>query len=353
MSGPYDQPAGMTAGRLFGLLLSALRLWQTSKSWDRADEHETRIAVSERKVDEAGDFLRDPTPSGLLGDARLGTLEDAERALLFNSWGYYLGALHGVPLFYSGGAHLLTYARTGSGKGRDVILPNMAHISRDSLLVIDVKDGENAYASAWHRHHRLGHQVVFINPWNLHKAGNTRINPLARLTRLAVAGERIETAAREIVQILIPAPKKASDSSWVANGAQRTLVARLCFLAYYRPDECLLSSLWRFVNQGLDKLLADLGEMVLCDRPTISGPADATFSLVTEAPKQWEAYRSEMQVALDAYEPGSELAASTAADEFDLGQLKERPCTVYLMVPSEKLGVAAQWISLLLSLIHI
>lgn len=344
---PYDHRGSLSTGRLIGWALSGLRLYQNAKAWQRGDAQEERIDDSLRTVKEAKAFLTDPTPSGLLGDARLGTLEDAGQASMLNPSGFYLGALDGVPLFYTGGAHLLTYARTGSGKGRDVILPNMAHISRESLLVVDVKDGENAYASARHRARTLGHQVVFINPWNLHSAANTRLNPLARLVRLALAGERVELAAREIAQILIPSPKKASDSAWVSLGGQRHLAARMTFLAYYRPEACRLSSLWTFVNQGQDGLLADLGDMMLCDRPTISGQASAMFSLVNDAPKQWEAYRSEMQTAVDAYEPGSELEAATMADDFDLGQLKERPCTVYLMVPSEKLGVASQWISLL------
>lgn len=343
----YDQPGRVTAGTLGVLLWRLFSGRESVKAWQRADEQEARIAESVRKVEEAHAFLTSPTPSGLLGDARLGTLADARAASLLDTHGFYLGALDGVPLFYAGGAHLLTYARTGSGKGRDVILPNLAHVREHSLVVVDVKDGENAYASACHRAHGLGHTVVFLNPWNLHQAGNTRVNPLARLTRLAVAGERVELAAKEIAQILVPAPKKASDNAWVYQGAQRLLAMRMAFLAYERPDACRLSSLWRFVNQGQDELLADLGDMMLCDRITISGQAKSFFSLVTEAPKQWEAYRSEVQVAVDAYEPGSELEDTTSADEFDLALLKELPCTVYLMVPSEKLGVAAQWISLL------
>lgn len=343
----YDQPARVTAGLLGILLWRLFSGSQNVKAWQRADEQEARIVESVRKVEEAHAFLINPTPSGLLGDARIGTLDDAAAASLLDFRGFYLGALHGTPLFYAGGAHLLTYARTGSGKGRDVILPNLAHIALQSLVVVDVKDGENAYASARHRAHRLGHTVVFINPWNLHQAGNSRINPLARLTRLAVAGERVELAAKEIAQILVPASKKASDNAWVYQGAQRLLAMRMCFLAYYQAEDCLLSTLWRFVNQGQDELLADLGDMMLCDRITISGQAKSFFSLITDAPKQWEAYRSEVQVAVDAYDPGSELEDATSADEFDFALLKELPCTVYLMVPSEKLGVAAQWISLL------
>ena len=254
---PYDHRGSISAGSLLRWGLSLVRLYQNAKTWQRSDAQDERIDESTRKVEDAKAFLTDPTPSGLLGDARLGTLEDAGQASMLNPSGFYLGALDGVPLFYTGGAHLLTYARTGSGKGRDVILPNMAHISRESLLVVNVKDGENAYASARHRARTLGHQVVFINPWNLHSAPNTRLNPLARLVRLALAGERVELAAREIAQILIPSPKKASDSAWVSLGGQRHLAARMTFLAYYRAEACRLSSLWTFVNQGQDGLLAD------------------------------------------------------------------------------------------------
>ena len=348
MSGnPYDHRGGLSVWSVLGTVMRGVRLWQASKSWVRADAQEKRIVDSQRKVEEAHAFLTNPTPSGLLGDGRLGTLEDARAAGLLDRTGYYLGAMEGVPLFYAGGAHLLTYARTGSGKGRDVILPNLAHITHESLWVVDVKDGENAYASAVHRSARLGLPVVLINPWNLLKAGTTRINPLARLVELAARGERVEVAAKEIAFILVPSPKKAADNAWVSQGAQRLLALRMTFLAYERPAECRLSSLWRFVNQGQAELLADLGEMMLSERVSIRGQAGAFFSLVTEAPKQWEAYRSEVQTAVDAYEPGSELETSTAADEFDLGRLKREPCTVYLMVPSEKLGVVAQWISLI------
>ncbi len=346
-SGPTDHGGSVSAARVLSWGLGALRLVETVKAWRRADAQEERIAQSLQKVEEAHAFLANPTPSGLLGDARLGNLADAAAAGMLSPLGCYLGAIHGVPLFYCGDAHLLTYARTGGGKGRDAVLPNMAHVSTRSIVVSDVKDGENAYASARYRLHTLGQTVVFINPWNLLQAGSARINPLARLVWLASRGERVELAAKEIAHILVPAPKKASDNAWVYQGAQRLLALRMAFLAYERPDDCLLSSLWRFVNQGQDELLADLGEMMLCERVTISGQAKSFFSIVTEAPKQWEAYRSEVQTAVDAYEPGSELEAATSGDDFDLGLLKVQPCTVYLMVPSEKLGVAAQWISLI------
>jgi len=342
----YGRRPGLTFGQVWSLGIGAVRLVESLKGWRRADEQEARIEASFRQVEENRAYLTNPTPSGLLGDSALGAVQDTRRAGLLDPGGFYLGALAGLPLFYSGNAHLLTYARTGGGKGRDVILPNLAHVQDKSLVAIDVKDGENAYASARHRAKALGHRVFFLNPWNCLKAGNARLNPLGRLVRLAKAGERVELAAREIALILVPAPRRGADNAWVSQGAQRILTARMAFLAYERPEECRLSSLWRFVNQGNQGLAYDLGEMASSSHVTVAGQAETMFSLIEDAPKQWEAYRSEIQTALDAYEPGSELEAATDADDFDPSLLKDEPATIYLMTPSGKLGVAAQWISL-------
>src|SRR3546814_5310695 len=89
--------------------------------------------------------------SGVLGNGRLANLHDARSSSLLNPNGLFLGALNQRLLFYNGDAPLLTYARAGTGKGRDFILPNLAHVRNRSLIVIDVKDGENCFASFEHR----------------------------------------------------------------------------------------------------------------------------------------------------------------------------------------------------------
>src|SRR3546814_2036431 len=71
-----------------------------------------------------------------------------------------------------------SYARAGTGKGRDFILPNLSHVRNRSLIVIDVKDGENCFASFEHRSQTLGQRCVYLNPFKLLGLLNTRINPL-------------------------------------------------------------------------------------------------------------------------------------------------------------------------------
>lgn len=72
-------------------------------------------------------------------------------------------------------------------------------------------------------------------------------------------------------------------------------------------------------------------------------------SVFQEAPKQFEAYRADCIDALSAFSPGSALANATSANEIDFGEMKHRPMSVYLCVPSSKIGVAAPWIAMILN----
>ena len=143
---------------------------------------------------------------------------------------------------------MLTYLRTGGGKGRDLLLPNMAHVRDRSLIIIDVKDGENQYASAEHRSATLGTRCVFLNPFGMRGVPDTAINPLQILLDIVNAGGSIDSEANEIAQILLPPPVKPGDDAWVRKGALRLLAMRMEYLALFEPELCSLSGLWRFVN---------------------------------------------------------------------------------------------------------
>src|SRR3546814_19002779 len=77
--------------------------------------------------------------------------------------------------------------------------------------------------------------------------------------------------------------------------------------------------------------------------------AESLRATAKDAPKQLEAYKSDFIEALNPFEPGKSLDSATSAHDFDFKILKHEPTTVYLMAPSEKLAVAAPWISLIIS----
>ncbi len=189
---------------LFGLLPRFFgAVWQ----WDRRQrEEEARQRAAQQEH-----LMAIAAPSGKLGDGRLASIRDAETRNLLDANGLFLGAQQRRMLFFSGEGHLLTYARTGSGKGRDYVLPNLAHIRDRSLLVVDVKDGENCYASHKHRSETLGQPCIYLNPFGLLGLPNTRINPLQVLVDIVASGGEIDTQPDEIAHILIPPAAKGGE----------------------------------------------------------------------------------------------------------------------------------------------
>ena len=142
---------------------------------------------------------------------------------------------------------------------------------------------------------------------------------------------------------------KQGDNAWVANGAQEILALRIEYLAIYRPDECTLSSLWRYVNAPLDKMREMTMEMMACGEEAIEGIAERAMIDMRDAPEQFRAYLSEMITALRSFRPGSPLAVVTDSSDFDPASMRAELTTVYLMTPENKIEASARWMALTLS----
>ncbi|AUW58045.1 hypothetical protein C1T17_07925 [Sphingobium sp. SCG-1] len=290
----------------------------------------------------------DEEASGDLGDARLGDLQDAQDANLLDPAGLYTGVLDGEMLFLNSDGHHLVYGRAGSGKGVTSAQPNLAHYT-ESMFVTDLKDGELHYSSAEHRAETLGHDVYTLDPWGI-RGRSAQANPLHRLGQIVAAGRLIDDEADEITLILLPKGKgEGGENGWVRKGARRLIAARMKYLAYTDHNRLTLSELWRFINCSDADLEASFDEMIHCGFEDVAGASAVMASVFKEAPKQFESYRAESIDALAAFSPGSALARATMGNDIDFGQMKHKPITVYLCVPSSKLGVAAPWIAMILN----
>src|SRR3546814_11972046 len=143
--------------------------------------------------------------------------------------------------------------RAGTGKGRDFILPNLAHVRNRSMIVIGVKDGENCFASFEHRSQTLGQRCVYLNPFKLLGLLNTRINPLQTLIDIVSRGDQIDTEADEIAHILIPSSAKNKDGDWVGKGARRWPAVSMESLAHFEPELSALRGPGGVVNPDQDR----------------------------------------------------------------------------------------------------
>lgn len=339
------------AGRLPGAILSLGRAaWgiyqatETLETQRRAREQEERVARSLAEAERVRRFVENPQASNLLGDGRLGTLEDAAAEGMLDPNGLFLGRMEGTPLFYGGDAHLLNYALTRSGKGRDIVLPNLAHVFNRSLVVNDIKDGENAYASAEYRETR-GHRCVAINPHGLQGVQSFKLNPFQRIIDKAARGQSITEDSLQLVMSLVPPIN--GEGKWVAAGAQQILATWLEWSARYRPDRCTLSNMWRFVFRSLDD---DLKSIQRCGLDGLEGQADMIQGL-KQSEDQWNAYQSELVTALWNFRPDTPLAAVTEKSNFDPATMRQEKTTLYLMADSDLLEASSRWVSLTISAI--
>ena len=317
---------------------------ETMEGYRRARDQELRVIRSLEEAQHVQAFVRNPVASNLLGAGRLGTLRDADAEGMLDPNGLFIGRLEGRPIFYNGDAHLLNYALTRSGKGRDIILPNLAHVFNRSLVVNDIKDGENAYASAEHRK-AMGHQIVAINPHGLLGVASFKLNPFGRIIEKAAKGQSITEDSLQLCMSLVP-PIHGSDK-WVAAGAQQILATWLEWSARFRPDRCTLSNMWRFIFRTFDE---ELNAIARCGIDGIEGQADLITGL-KRSEDQWNAYQSELVTALWNFRPDTPLAAVTESSNFDPADMRHEKTTLYLMADSDLLEASSRWVSLTISAI--
>lgn len=104
------------------------------------------------------------------------------------------------PFLFTTDKHVLVIASSGSGKGTDIIIPNL--LAYDGpVFVLDPK-GENARATARHRS-QVG-EVHCIDPWGLTDRPSSRFNPLARLADPANAADAATGSASLAAALVLP-----------------------------------------------------------------------------------------------------------------------------------------------------
>jgi type IV secretion system protein VirD4 len=292
----------------------------------------------------------DPSTSGLLGSARYGTIEDAQRLSLFDRRGLYLGLMRGPDrwegLFYNGDRHVVIFGGTRSGKGRTFLLPNLAlHWSR-SLIITDVKNGENAYASAEHRAFNLGHKVVFLNPKRMHGLPSVSINPFDAVIH-AEDGQKFEKAA-EVASVLSPVVNPGVSGAWVNEGAALLLQTVIAHTAATEPKRCTPGGMFDFFLNG------DMQTLAARFSGLRSSPLASVRAFVPQfidwmkSPNQWNGYSSGLAKALDAFSPESPYTKATDGSDFDARQITREPHTVYLIMPFNDIEAKGRWVSLML-----
>lgn len=255
---------------------------------------------------------------------------------------YGYTAERGTFPVYLENRHLLTFGPTRSGKGATVIIPALLQVPH-SVLCIDPK-GQNAIVVA-RRRREMGQDVHFLNPFNEHGLGTSRFNPLAHLR---IDHPNVVADVASLAEALIYADGK--ESHWTDSA--RTLVrALLLYLIEQKGGEATLPEMRRLLTLPLDgpdgfETFRSVIAFII---------AESAWPFVRQAAGRFLSDSREIQSIVSTAITQTDflddpcIAHVLGGHDFTMGQLKDRPSTVFLILPGRYLDAYNRFFRLLVT----
>lgn len=254
--------------------------------------------------------------------------------------------------------HVLTVAGSGGGKGVSLILPNLL-TWQGSAIVVDPK-GTNAIVSGARRgsgggrvskRKSLGQAVYCVNPFKVNegKAGmppSARFNPL---TMIDIEGPSPFEDIKVIAEALVVGNDR--DPFW-SNSARGVIGGSLYYLLKRRIE--------RMRAEAIDLPPVTLGDLrdfliqrdglPLDDMHRIGGMSrEAAAQLINASDKALGDILSETLLQTNWLSESSAVRDCLAANDFELSELKEKACTVYLVIPPHLLDTHSRLLRLFIN----
>jgi type IV secretion system protein VirD4 len=240
--------------------------------------------------------------------------------------------------------HQMTFAPTGSGKGRSVIIPNLLTYPGPAI-VIDPK-GENYQVTARARR-QMGQQIVCLDPFHC-VDGNGSLNPL---DLIQLPNADIESDAQALANMLAVGNGFSKDPFWdnSACGLISGLIAYI--LACEKPEHKNLNSVREVLtNDDAVYNLAVKMDAYGKKMPRMAYEEFCAFMAMSER----ETRPSVLATANSYFKPfmSAQVAKTLSNSSFDLNDIRTgAPLTVYLVIPPDKLnshaGLLRLWVGTL------
>ncbi len=250
---------------------------------------------------------------------------------------------------YDGDSHLMTFAPTGSGKGRGVIIPTLLDYE-GSVVVVDPK-GENYRVTA-RRRRAMGHHVVLLDPFGRFAQSEAELGRFNPFDMFRLPGTLVDADASMLAWQLASGQSFSKDPFWdnVGTGFLSGLIAHV---ATGVPEAD------RSLNQVLKYLYADdaiYGLAVLLDSKSVVCPhAKREIASFLQLPER-DTRPSVLATALSWVKAlNTECVENTiGSSSFDLHDLLDgKPISIYICIPPEKLtshkSLLKMWIAALMT----
>jgi type IV secretion system protein VirD4 len=283
-------------------------------------------------------ILKMPTT---FGSSEWATIEHMKEKNLFGTDGIILGSVIDNAVekvfSYKGDRHLLTSAPTRSGKGVSHIIVNLL-CYQGSMLVIDPK-GENARITAKARR-GMGQKVHCVDPWHISGEEVSRFNPLDWIDLGDVdATENAMLLADALVQ------KDSHGDSFWAEEAKALLQGLILLVAF---DEAYQGR--RHLGTVRDLLLLSGDDLEALFQQMANSPHHIIASTGSRSLQKEAKLMANVLASAQAethFLDSTRLRESLSASDFTFEDLKKTPMTIYLILPSDRLGAFGRFLRLL------
>jgi type IV secretion system protein VirD4 len=270
---------------------------------------------------------------------------------------------YGKRVMFEGkrGPHLLVIGPNGSGKGTRLLIPALLQMSGRSVVVIDPKGELAAVTAEWRR--TVG-DVVVLNPFGLHVGrypdlASSGFNPLASLDEKAPT---FYDDAKGLAEALITVegdPQRHFPESarglitgammWERrlNGANASLKRARMMLTEREQWETIDGK--RTLKCGLRRTAE-----IMCEAAQ-KYPDQGGWQIASLASRFIEEFSNEtrgIQSTLDTQTSwilSEPLAGDLERDGIDFRSLKQKPSTVYVILPGERLREHSTWLRLVIA----
>jgi type IV secretion system protein VirD4 len=265
----------------------------------------------------------------------------------------------GVPICSRPETHSIIIAKTRAGKGVRILVPTLLRYGLGrgkggaaSVFCIDPK-GENAAITANARR-AFGSQVYIINPWN--ELGDTygrlgfgpaSYNPL---DLLKPDDPNVVSIAQSFAASMSPSTGQ-KEAFW-ASSASNIIAAVMLWLTAHREEQKTLGRVADILGRSKKSFQADyVTQMVRC--PDFGGAVRRLAGPFLDMPDvTYGGVMSHIAQAI-AFLTDPQIIAATNVSTFSMADLtgagKDRPTTVYLVVPWDKVDVQKTWLRLMIT----
>ena len=255
----------------------------------------------------------------------------------------------------AGDRHLITVGPNGSGKTRRLLVPNLYRLKDWSIVVIDIK-GELAALTAAYRAAQADHKVVVIDPFSVMAKNYPRLvekfpylasngcNPIAALDP---GSEDFPDDALTLAEAIIRV--EGQEPHW-SQSAQDLIAALIMFVRLTKPG-LGFAEVRSLLGQPAPEFRQTVRDMMIagidkdCEELTIKA---GRFSEITGENKELNSVIS-TALTQTRWLDSRPIKADLARGAFDFGNLKQRPTTVYLILPPRYLATHSTWLRLMVT----